>query len=225
MKSSIEINNHYKIQKKIEQAQKKREQMIQKRSQQLQLKKEKYLQEISQKAQEKYERSLDRYIKEQHRLLEKFKRKVEWKKSLKKLEKRTDEMKPLKKKLFELVQRYARLRDSDKYWRGHCISCWKRVRWDKADWGHYISRTNMSTAFNPYNIHLQCKGCNWMLWWNIIEFRKNLIKKIGKTEVLRLEKMKNQPKRRTKEELEIEIAYYENKIQELLEYKEFEKSK
>jgi len=221
MKSSIDINNQYKIQKKIEQAQKKREQMIQKRTQQLQLKKEKYLQEISQKAQEKYERSLDRYIKEQNRLLEKFKRKVEWKKPLKKLEKRTDETKTLKKKLYELVQRYVRLRDSDKYWWWHCISCGKRVRWDKADWGHYISRANMSTAFNPYNIHLQCKGCNWMLWWNLIEFRKNLIKKIGETEILRLEKMKNQTKHRTKEELEIEIAYYENRIQELLKDKEF----
>ena len=64
-----------------------------------------------------------------------------------------------------------------------------------------------------------------MLWWNIIEFRKNLVKKIGEAEVLKLEKMKNQVKHRTKEELEIEIAYYENKVQELLDYKEFQKSK
>lgn len=222
---SLEQNKIYKQQKKLELAQKKKDQMIQKRMKQLEEKREKFLKEMKEKAQQKYEKNLEKYLKDQNRRFEKLKRQIEWKKPLKRLEKKKDETKSLKKKLYELVQKYARLRDSDQYWWWHCISCWKRVRWDKADGGHYISRANMSTAFNPYNIHLQCKGCNWMLWWNIIEFRKNLVKKIGEAEVLKLEKMKNQVKHRTKEELEIEIAYYENKVQELLDYKEFQKSK
>ena len=155
-----------------------------------------------------YEKRLERYSREQNRKLEKLKRQIEWKKPLKRLEKRKDETKALKKKLYELVQKYARLRDSDKHWWWKCISCWKRVRRDKADGGHYISRTNMSTAFDEKNIHLQCKGCNGMLWWNLIEYRKNLIKKIGEDEVLKLEKKKHQTKKRTKEELEKLIDYY-----------------
>lgn len=160
------------------------------------------------KAQQKYERTLEKYLKDQNRRFEKLKRQIEWKKPLKRLEKKKDEIKPLKKKLYELVQKYARLRDSDKHWWGRCISCWKRVRRDKADGGHYISRTNMSTAFDEKNINLQCKGCNWMLWWNLIEYRKNLIKKIGEPEVRRLEYLKHKTKRRTKKELEEKINYY-----------------
>jgi hypothetical protein len=131
----------------------------------------------------------------------------------------------LKKKLYELVQKYARLRDSDKRWRWTCISCWRRIKRDKADGGHYISRIHMSTAFDPINIHLQCKGCNGMLWWNILEFRKNLIKKIGEKKVLELEKKKYQIKKRTKQELETLISYYENKNRELLKDKDLGKSK
>jgi hypothetical protein len=155
-----------------------------------------------------YEKRLEKYSREQNRKLEKLKRQIEWKKPLKRLEKRKDETKALKKKLYELVQKYARLRDSSKQWWGYCISCWKRVRWDKADGGHYISRSNMSTAFDEDNIHLQCKGCNWMLKWNLIEYRKNLIKKIWEKKVLELEKKKYQTKKRTKEELEKLIDYY-----------------
>ncbi len=162
---------------------------------------------MKEKAQQKYEKTLDKYLKDQNRRFEKLKREIEWKKPLKKLEKK-DSLKPLKKKLYELVQKYARLRDSDKYGRGKCISCWKRVRWEKADGGHYISRSNMSTAFDENNIHLQCKGCNGMLHWNLIEYRKNLIKKIGEPEVCRLEYLKHKAKRRTKKELEDKIDYY-----------------
>ena len=114
----------------------------------------------------------------------------------------------IKNKLYELVQKYARLRDSDKYGWWKCISCWKKVRWDKADWWHYISRSNLSTAFDPMNIHLQCKYCNGMLHWNYIEYRKNLIKKIGLEEVERLERLKHKTRKRTKQELEEKIDYY-----------------
>ena len=207
MSNTLEQNKIYKQQKKLELAQQKKDQMIQKRMKQLEEKREKFLKEMKEKAQQKYERTLDKYLKDQNRRFEKLKRQIEWKKPLKKLEKK-ESLKPLKNKLYELVQKYARLRDSDKQWRWKCISCWKKVKWDKADWWHYISRSNMSTAFNENNIHLQCKGCNWMLHWNLIEYRKNLIKKIGEPEVRRLEYLKHKAKKRTKEELEKKIDYY-----------------
>ena len=119
---------------------------------------------MKEKAQQKYEKNLDKYLKDQNRRFEKLKREIEWKKPLKKLEKK-DSLKPLKKKLYELVQKYARLRDSDKYGRGRCISCWKKVRWEKADGGHYISRSNMSTAFDENNIEIPYSQIDVHMKW------------------------------------------------------------
>lgn len=206
--TSLDQNKLYKQQQKIEKAQKKKEEMIEKRKQQLQKRRDEYLLKIQEKAQLTYEKQLEKYLKDQNRRFEKFKREIEWKKPLKRLEKKKDETQALKKKLYTLIQKYVRLRDSNKHWWWKCISCWKKVRRDKADGGHYISRANMSTAFDEKNIHLQCKGCNGMLWWNLIEYRKNLVKKIGEDEVLKLEKKKYQTKKWTKEELEKLIDYY-----------------
>ena len=206
-KSSIDQNKIYKQQEKLRKETEKKHQQLMKKIKQLQAKRAKRLEEMKKDLDCKYQKELERYEKKQKISLEKLKRKIEWKKPLKKhLPK--DNLKQLKNKLYELVQKYARLRDSDKQWWWKCISCWKRVRWDKADGWHYISRSNLSTAFDPMNIHLQCKYCNWILHWNYIEYRKNLIKKIGLEEVERLEYLKHKTHKRTKEELEEKIEYY-----------------
>lgn len=205
--SSIDQNAKYKQEKKLEKEKLKKEQQYQKKIAQLKTMKEKRLAKYKEELDQKYQRDLEKYMKKQKIQLEKFKRKIEWKKPLKKYEKK-DSLQKLKNQVYEAVQKYARLRDSDSTWYGRCISCWKKVHRTQADWWHYISRANMSTAFDPDNINLQCKYCNWMLHWNSVEYRKKLVKKIWIDRVERLEWLKNKTTKRNKEDLENLLIFY-----------------
>ena len=54
--------------------------------------------------------------------------------------------------------------------------------------GHYRSRGSAShLRFNLFNIHLQCARCNRYLSGNVVEYRKELIKRIGLNRVEILE--------------------------------------
>lgn len=217
---SIDQNNAYKAQKKIEKEKKKLESRIAKRVEYYKRQKEKKLEDYKKKLDEKYAKVIERYKKKQNSKLEYNKRKLEWKKIPKKLERKVKKMPSIEKikhRVLSLAQLYARLRDSDENWYWKCISCWKRVHRTKWDGWHYISRANMSTAFNLNNINLQCKHCNWMLHWNIQWYRANLINKIWEEEVKKLEESKNQTRHRTLDELNIMQIALNTKIKE--EYK------
>ena len=207
---SIDYNNAYKVQKKIEKEKQKSEAKIAKRVEFYKKQKEKKLANYKKRLEDKYTRVIERYKKKQEAKLEYWKRKLEWKKITKKLErkvKKNPSLEKTKQKILSLAQLYSRLRDSDENWYWKCISCWKRIHRTKWDWWHYISRANMSTAFNLNNINLQCKHCNWMLHWNIASYRANLINKIWEEKVIELEQSKNKTKHRTLWELEIiEVA-------------------
>jgi len=56
------------------------------------------------------------------------------------------------------------------------------------DAGHYRSRGAAShLRFNTWNIHAQCVKCNRHLSGNVVEFRINLIRRIGEDKVQQLE--------------------------------------
>lgn len=68
-----------------------------------------------------------------------------------------------------------------------CISC---DRHHNGQWhaGHYLStgaRPNL--RFDPANVHQQCQPCNTHLHGNLVNYRINLIQRIGLAEVERLE--------------------------------------
>ena len=214
---SIDNNNTYKTLKKIEKEQKKLQSKIAKRAEFYKKQKEKRLANYKKKLDDKYSRVIERYKKKQEAKLEYRQRKLEWKKITKKLErkvKKNPSLEKMKQKILSLAQLYARLRDSDENWYWKCISCWKRIHRTKGDWWHYISRANMSTAFNLNNINLQCKHCNWMLHWNVTSYRANLINKIWEEKVIELEESKNETKHRTLWELEIMEVALNTKIKQ-----------
>lgn len=68
----------------------------------------------------------------------------------------------LKKKLDAIFSQYIRLRDTDEWGYGSCITCGERKFWKNADCGHFITRAKLSTRFDPQNCALQCKGCNML---------------------------------------------------------------
>lgn len=87
----------------------------------------------------------------------------------------------LKKVLYPLIKK----RDGNT-----CISCGKRDLKGR-DWavGHYAKAElcNVIWRYSAFNLHSQCFYCNKWLRGNTIEYRKNLIKKIGEVKVLVIE--------------------------------------
>ena len=82
-----------------------------------------------------------------------------------------------------VVNRYIRLRDE----KLPCISC-GRYHTGQYHAGHYRSVGAMpSLRFNELNIHKQCSACNNHLSGNIVNYRINLIVKIGVDKVEWLE--------------------------------------
>lgn len=212
---SMKINEEYKQHKRIEKERLKREKMIEKRRLLLKQKRTEAIEKAKVHISSKYEKQLLKYKKQQETMLEKHKRKIEGKKKLKKHIK-TKTTAKLKQELYRLVQLHSRLRDSDVMWYGRCISCWKVVHYKKADWWHYIGRRNMITAFDPNNINLQCKFCNWQLKWNITQYRIWLVAKIWLDKVKKLENSEWKIKKWNRWDIEDMIKYYkkENKILE-----------
>jgi len=108
------------------------------------------------------------------------------KRQAKELRERKVALKPRSKWLQEAqaaVNAYVRERDQGQ----PCISC---QRHHEGQWhaGHYRSVGAMpSLRFNTWNIWRQCSACNAQLSGNLIEYRINLLKKVGKERVEWLE--------------------------------------
>lgn len=81
------------------------------------------------------------------------------------------------------VNQYVRLRDKDE----PCISCGRHHE-GQYHAGHYRTvKACSALRFNLLNIHKQCSACNTHLSGNIVEYRINLVKKIGAEQVEWLE--------------------------------------
>jgi len=78
------------------------------------------------------------------------------------------------RELQTIFNQFIRLRDEG----GVCISCQKLPK--KKNAGHYRSvGACPELRLNELNVHLQCEACNTSLSGNLINYRINLIAKIG----------------------------------------------
>lgn len=104
----------------------------------------------------------------------------------------------LKKKVQRAVNAYVRERDKEL----PCISCQRFA--NNYDAGHYINQgSSGALRYNLDNIHKQCSfNCNRSLSGNKIEYRINLVKKIGVDRVEWLEDHRHDVKKWRREELE-----------------------
>ena len=126
---------------------------------------------------------------------------VKTKKPIENKKKHTDE-------LDKVFQFYIRLRDARPDGRCKCISCGKIVPFDKIQAGHYRSRKNMSTRWSELNVNGECFTCNCMEGDHLINYRKNLIKKIGESKVNWLDAYCNEAYKWSDFELVIMIKDY-----------------
>ena len=109
-----------------------------------------------------------------------------------------------------VFNQYIRLRDKDL----PCISC-QRFHTGQYHAGHYLSTgAHPELRFDEVNVHKQCSACNNYLSGNIVEYRINLINKIGIDAVTYLES-KHQPKHYTIEDIKTLKAIYKEKVKTL----------
>ena len=92
----------------------------------------------------------------------------------------------LKLKAQNVFNAYIRKRDEGM----GCISCGS---YNQIQAGHFYSAGNHNNLrFNIHNVNSQCKKCNYFLSGNLLEYRKNLIVKIGLEAVERLDMLSTQ---------------------------------
>ena len=102
--------------------------------------------------------------------------------------------------------KYIRIRDKNK----PCISCTTSRPSNQYHAGHYrTTKAASQLRFNEDNCHRQCSQCNNSKSGNVVEYRINLVKKIGRWRVEELEN-NNQLADWTKEKaIEIKKEYRE----------------
>lgn len=95
-----------------------------------------------------------------------------------------------------------------------CISCGRHHQ-GKYDAGHYRTvGSNPALRFEPLNCHKQCSPCNTQLSGDIVNYRINLVQKIGAEAVAWIEGP-HEAKKYTVDELKAMTADYRAKTREL----------
>ena len=121
----------------------------------------------------------------------------------------------LVKKLDKVFSLYIRIRDTMPNGFCRCISCGQIKPFKSIDAGHYYSRSHMATRFHPDNVHGECTYCNRYRSDHLIQYRKNLIIKIGAGRVDRLEALSSSTKHWLDCELEQVIAFYKEETKKM----------
>lgn len=214
MNETVKINQAYKIQKKLQKLERDSKKKLLKQQLAMKKKKEQDIQKAKDDIILNYQKKLISMQKYHQSRLEKQKRKIEWKKLLKKHTKKKSYAKHFNE-LLTLIQKFARLRDSNKLWYWNCITCWKEVFWKDANGWHAITRMQKRSAVLEECINLQCSYCNWELHWNYWEYRYALDNKYWAWTYERLKAMKWPSELTIDDICKLKIEYKE-KIQQLL---------
>ena len=131
----------------------------------------------------------------------------QWKKKKAKLKQDLMTVQDYVKIAQQVFNKYIRQRDKG----NKCISCGKKPLKENA--GHFYNANNhWNVRFDEYNVHLQCEHCNTFLSGNLINYRENLIKKIGVEEYDKLVDRAKVTRKFTVEELKEIINIYKNKL-------------
>jgi hypothetical protein len=105
---------------------------------------------------------------------------------------------------------YIRLRDKDQL----CISCQKPPL--KKNAGHFYNANNhYNVRFDERNTHLQCEHCNTFLSGSLINYRENLINKIGVKEFEQLSSIANITRKFTIDEVKEIAEVYKEKVRNI----------
>ena len=68
--------------------------------------------------------------------------------------------KQLQDNLDTIFSKYIRLRDTDEYGYGKCITCGNTFHYHNLECGHFRKRRHLSVRWDTENAHAQCHECN-----------------------------------------------------------------
>ncbi len=131
---------------------------------------------------------------------------------------------PVKKKKVELMfSKFIRLRDTDEYGRGNCIDCGAPLEWGKGQCGHFRRRDLMPTTFDERNCNLQWSKCNGPVGKGMeYEHGMAIDEKYGEGTARELYILSLGEAHFTAEDYDQMLAYYTQKVNELINTKHFE---
>jgi hypothetical protein len=133
-----------------------------------------------------------------------------WQKTKKKMKAELETIQDIVKAAQIVFNKYIRERDKNET----CISC-KTIP-KKSNAGHFWNANNhWNVRFDEDNVHVQCERCNSFLSGNLIEYRANLLTKIGAERFSQLEAKARVTRKFTKDELKEIIKKYKQKVKDM----------
>lgn len=118
-------------------------------------------------------------------------------------------------KLDRIFSLYIRLRDVMPNGYVRCISCGQIKSFEDVDCGHFHSRRHMATRFDEDNCHAECKYDNRFSADHLIDYQRNLLRKIGQQRFDRLNIKAHSTLHYLDSELERMITYYTAEVKKL----------
>lgn len=82
-------------------------------------------------------------------------------------------------RLRQTIARYEGAYKKGGRWYNTCVTCGKEIECEKANGGHFLSRTCQLYRWDEKNVHCQCVGCNLYRNGAYIEYSQWFIKKYG----------------------------------------------
>ena len=142
-------------------------------------------------------------------------RKRKEEKKLKKMAKKENNPRLLKKKLDIIFSQYIRRRVADKNGKITCVCCKAILNWQDAQNMHYVGRANLSTRWDERNCNAGCMRCNVFLNGNYPQYTAYLLEQYGEEWLKRLIVDGKRIKKWTVEELKAMIEKYSNLLKTL----------
>jgi vacuolar-type H+-ATPase catalytic subunit A/Vma1 len=134
----------------------------------------------------------------------------QWKQTKTRMKAELETVQDLVKAAQLVFNKYIRERDKDEL----CISCKQKPK--KVNAGHFWNANNhWNVRFDEDNVHVQCERCNSYLSGNLLEYRTNLLIKIGAERFNQLEARARVTRKFTKDELKELIKKYKEKHKQL----------
>lgn len=117
--------------------------------------------------------------------------------------------------LDEVYSLYIRLRDTDSFGYGKCITCGGRLHYRDGDCGHGIVRMFIATRFDERNCGLQCRSCNRYEGGETKAFAAAIDQKHGQGTWEYLQSLSKTTVKLTRPEVEEMVNYYREKVRQM----------
>ena len=118
-------------------------------------------------------------------------------------------------RLDKVFSQWIRQKDADHRGYVECWTCGKVLPWSRVDAGHFQSRAKFSTRWDEMNVKPQCKSCNGFRSGEQFKFARKLDAVYGEGTAEEIERISNQTRKFSVEELEALVDVYNRRLRKL----------